>query len=171
MKWLSVDLKIRKSLLETTAIFLVNNRITEFEKGFKQIIGDSFSYFDLKAESENVYQSYVLGLLAIIGDDYIIKSNRESGEGRYDVMLIPHDKTRYGVVIEIKQMKKNSDWTKEELISKVNRKIKEAKEQITKNRYFNELIEHKIERIIQLPIVFVGKEAYINEISNEEEED
>ena len=74
-----------------------NNEIEKFEKGFKKIIGDTFSYFDVKGEPENVYQSYVLGLLAIIGDDYIIKSNRESGEGRYDILLIPHDKTKYGV--------------------------------------------------------------------------
>ncbi len=54
-------------------------------------------------------QAYILGLLAIIGDDYIIKSNKESGEGRYDIMLVPHDKTKNGVVIEIKQVKKEQE--------------------------------------------------------------
>ena len=38
-------------------------------------------------------------------NDYIIKSNRESGNGRYDIMLIPHDKSKAGIVIEIKQIK------------------------------------------------------------------
>jgi len=37
---------------------------------------------------------------------YIIKSNGESGDGRYDILLIPFDKTKFGIVIEFKQIKK-----------------------------------------------------------------
>jgi len=99
LKWLSVDVKVRKTLLEETTNYLINNEIAEFEQGFKEIMGDTFSYFDTATSPEYVYQSYVLGLLAIIGDDYIIKSNRESGDGRYDIMLFPQEKTKYGIVI------------------------------------------------------------------------
>jgi len=168
LKWLSIDIKIHKSFLEETTKYLINNQIEKFEKGFKQIIGDTFSYFDIDGEPENVYQSYVLGLLAIIGDDYIIKSNRESGEGRYDIMLIPHDKTKHGIVIEIKQLKKSSRETKKSLILKINNKIKEALEQIEENEYYKELIDNKISNIIKLPIVFVGKEPFIFPIKQEE---
>ncbi len=163
IKWLSVDVKIRKTLLEDTAKYLINNNIEKFEQGFKQIIGDTFSYFDVQGEAENVYQSYVLGLLAIIGDDYIIKSNRESGEGRYDIMLIPHDKSKYGVVIEIKQISKTERNTDEpDFSKKIDLKIEEALNQIDRNEYYKELIDNKIERIIKLPIVFVGKTPYIS---------
>jgi len=167
LKWLSVDVKVRKTLLEETTNHLINNEITEFEQGFKEIMGDTFSYFDTATSPEYVYQSYVLGLLAIIGDDYIIKSNRESGDGRYDIMLIPQDKTKYGIVIEIKQMNKIDSEKEEDRKNRINAKIIEAANQIENNKYYKELLEHKIANIIKLPIVFVGKEPHVL-IKNEE---
>ncbi|MCK5536667.1 MAG: AAA family ATPase, partial [Bacteroidales bacterium] len=169
LKWLNVDVKIRKSLLQTTANHLINNQVEKFEDGFKQIIGDTFSYYDTAKNNEYVYQSYILGLLAIIGDDYIIKSNKESGDGRYDIMLIPHDKTKNGVVIEIKQIEKqknsenNADFYK-----RINDQIKLAVNQINKNKYYKELIDSKIDKskIVKVPIVFAGKEPYICLLKN-----
>jgi len=173
IKWLSTDIKIRKSLLENTANYLVNNEIAKFETGFKEIMGDTFSYFDKDIKSaeniyfsENTFHSYLLGLLAILGDDYIIKSNRESGEGRYDIMLIPFDKTKFGVVIEIKQIKKQQKTeTKDEFLRRINLKIEEASNQIDRNKYYKELIDNKIasEKIVKLPIVFAGKEPYVKQ--------
>jgi len=159
--WLNLDVKIKQSLLIETTNHLINNRINQFELGFKEIMGDTFSYFDTATNPEYVYQSYVLGLLAIIGDDYIIKSNRESGDGRYDIMLIPHDKTKYGIVIEIKQIHKIDNEKEEDKNNRINAKITEAANQIENNKYYKELIDNKIEKIIKLPIVFVGKEPYI----------
>ena len=165
LNWLNNDIKIKQTLLIDTTNRLINNEIDKFEIGFKKIIGDTFSYFDLQGEPENVYQAYTLGLLAIIGDDYIIKSNRESGDGRYDILLIPHDKTKFGIVIEIKQL---SGFEKEEthsLHKKINKKITEAKNQIEKNKYYKELIDNKITNIIKLPIIFAGKIPYISLIN------
>jgi len=161
LNWLNTDVKIKRNLLIETTKQLINNDIINFEKGFKQIIGDTFSYFDLKGEPENVYQSYVLGLLAVIGDDYLIKSNRESGDGRYDIMLIPHDKTKFGVVIEIKQIATNETDDLNNFSKKINDKIKEAAKQIEKNKYYMELVANNISKIIKLPIVFAGKVPYI----------
>jgi hypothetical protein len=161
INWLSTDIKIKQRLLIDTTKYLINNEIDKFEKGFKEIIGDTFSYFDTKGEPENVYQSYVLGLLAIIGDDYIIKSNRESGEGRYDIMLIPYDKNKFGIVIEIKQIVKHEKETDDNFVDRINKKIKEAIDQIDKNKYYKELVDNEIQKIIKLPIVFAGKEPYI----------
>jgi len=165
LHWLNTNLKIRQKLLIDTTNWLINNEIERFEKGFKKIIGDTFSYFDVNGEPENVYQSYVLGLLAIIGDDYIIKSNRESGDGRYDILLIPHDKDKYGIVIEIKQIVRDIKEDYDTFNKKIDDKIKEAKKQIDKNKYYMELIDNKISKIIKLPIVFAGKEPYITLIN------
>lgn len=46
MTWLNKKIKIKRDLLIDTAENLINNRIIEFEKGFKQIIGDTLSYFN-----------------------------------------------------------------------------------------------------------------------------
>jgi len=165
INWLNADIKIRQNQLYDTAKYLINNELEKFEKGFKQIIGDTFSYFDVNGEPENVYQSYVLGLLAIIGDDYIIKSNRESGDGRYEIMLIPHNKTKFGIVIEIKQITRLENEKDEVFYSRINKKIESAKNQIEQNKYYKELIDNKITNIIKLPIVFAGKEPYISEIN------
>ena len=89
MDWWEVEHKVTLQLLEQTTEHLLNNRIEAFEKGFKQIMGDTFSVFDEDGTPEKVYQAYVLGLLAIIGDDYVIRSNRESGGGRYDILNCP----------------------------------------------------------------------------------
>ena len=169
LKWLNADIKIKQTLLINTAKYLISKDLVNFEKGFKEIIGDTFSYFDTKGEQESVYQSYVLGLLAIIGDDYIIKSNRESGEGRYDIMLIPHDKNKTGIVIEIKQITRNINETNEKFHDRINNKIEEALNQIKTNKYYNELLDNKVTDILKLPIVFAGKEPYISQIKKENE--
>lgn len=79
-------------------------------------------------------------------------------------MLIPHDKSKYGVVIEIKQIEKLKDKeTNNNFVKRINKSIKKALAQIDKNKYYKELIDSKIEedKIIKLPIVFAGKEPYI----------
>ena len=161
LNWLNTDVKLKQSLLIETTNYLTNNEIGKFEAGFKKIMGDTFSYFDAQGEPENVYQAYVLGLLAIIGDDYVIRSNRESGEGRYDILLIPHDKSKFGIVIEIKQIIRDKGEKEVNFVKRINNKISEAKDQIDNNKYFKELEDHRIEKIIKLPIVFAGKEPFI----------
>ena len=169
--WLKKGVKLIKSLLEETTKHLINNNITKFEEGFKQIIGDTFSYYDTAKTNEYVYQSYILGLLAIIGDDYLIKSNKESGEGRYDIMLIPNDKTKNGVVIEIKQIYKQQEPESEtDFYKRINKQIETATNQIERNKYYKELIDNKIpeKNIVKIPIVFAGKEPYITKAKAKE---
>ena len=169
IEWIQTDIKIIKSLLQKTANNLIRNNIPEFEQGFKQIIGDTFSYYDTAKNHEYVYQSYILGLLAIIGDDYIIKSNKESGEGRYDIMLIPrgHAPLQSGVVIEIKQIEKQKKVeSKQDFSERINKTIKKALNQINQNNYYKELIDNKIQKdkIIKIPIIFAGKEPFITKL-------
>ena len=161
MKWLLNDVNIQRRLVYATAQHLVNNRLAEFEEGFRHIMGDTFSYFDTAGDSERVYQAYVLGLLAVIGDHYVIRSNRESGAGRYDIMLLPHDKTRSGVVMELKQIERKENEDAEARLARVNDKLAEAYQQIEEKQYYKELVAHQIEHIIKVPVVFVGKEVYV----------
>ena len=157
INWLKTNVRVKSKLLENTTQYLITNQLEQFEEGFREIMGDTFSYFDTAKTPEFAYQSYVLGLLAIIGDDYIIKSNRESGSGRYDIMLIPHDKSRYGIVIEIKTI---------ETVDKVNESITDALAQIETKKYYTELIANNIpeSQILKIPIVFVGKTPYVQPV-------
>ncbi len=174
--WIDTEIKLSSDLLAKMAKDLITGNKTGFEQNFRTVIGDTLSYYDTAEKidkrtkeklttNEQIYHVYTLGLLTILRDDYIIKSNRESGDGRYDVILIPFDKNKNGVVIEIKSIeKRGNSETEEVFIKRVNNEIKTAINQIDKNRYYTELIENKIkpENIIKLPIVFAGKEPYIN---------
>ncbi len=181
--WLKNEVKLTKELLINTTRHLINNRIKEFAQGFRRLVGDTFSYYDtadkidkhsrLKTvRTEQIYHVYTLGLLSILKDDYIIKSNRESGEGRYDIMLIPCDKTANGIVIEIKSVAKQKESEKaEKFTERINKEINKALSQIEINKYYTELIENNIKpkKIIKLAIIFAGKEPFVNEFTVENE--
>ncbi len=180
MSWLNEEVKITRDLLIETSENLINNKIKEFEQGFKLITGDTLSYFDTAERTdysrkvktitnEQIYHVYTLGLLTILSDDYIIKSNRESKHGRYDIMLIPHDKNKNGVVIEIKSIEKQKEReANEKFVDRVNNEIDNALNQIERNKYYTELIVNKVklENVIKLAIVFAGKEPYINKLTH-----
>ena len=154
-QWLQRQVSIRSSLLLQMIQSLTNNRIKDFEKYFQAIMGDTFSYFDVGKRPEDVWQAYVLGLLAIAGEDYIIRSNRESGNGRYDILMLPKVKTKYGIVIEIKSMDKKSTQ------QQIDKQLDKALEQIKKNEYYKELLAHNIPKRIEIAMVFTGKKVYM----------
>lgn len=164
--WFHTEIRIIRNLLEDTANYLITNRLDKFAEGFQKIIGDTFSYYDTAGEPEKVYQAYTLGLLAILCDDYVIRSNRESGEGRYDILLIPKDKTQNGVVIEIKQIEKKKRESQKKFKERIQKELESALKQIEENEYYKELLEHDVTNIIKVPIVFVGKTAYISNVSS-----
>ncbi len=67
-------------------------------------IDKTMSYHDLAGEPERVYHALVLGMLVWLSGRYKIRSNRESGHGRYDLMLTPMDPQRQGIIIEFKRL-------------------------------------------------------------------
>jgi len=124
---------------------------------------DSFEF----TESETLKFLSYFGLLTILADDFMIKSNRKSGEGHYDILLIPHDKTKKGVVIEIKTIEKQKEAEGDDKFkARINNSIENVLRQIERNEYYKELIVNKIdaEDIVKLAIVFAGKEPYVNPI-------
>ena len=155
LNWFEVGLKVTRSTLYNMVTALTENRIKAFEKLFKQVMGDTFSYFDIDKNPEAVWQAYVLGLLSLLKNDYHIKSNRESGLGRYDVLLLPKDTANYGVVMEIKAMEKKATQ------QAIENKLTQALAQIKENEYYQELVQHKIDKRIEIAVVFAGKKVFI----------
>ena len=131
---------------------LVNLRIPDFQKKFRRLVEEMFSYMDVGRDTaENFYHAFVLGLLVGLKDTYYIKSNRESGLGRYDIMLEPKDKNGNGFIIEFKIAEDMEEDTLEELLEK-------AKEQIEIKKYDVELRERGIKSITKMVIACKGKQ-------------
>ncbi|MEM0991881.1 MAG: AAA family ATPase [Bacteroidota bacterium] len=154
--WFNKDLNVYQSTLFKMTRALTEKRFHEFEEAFKKIMGDTFSYFDTHTEPERVFQAYVLGLLGMLSDDYIIRSNRESGKGRYDILLLPKDKSRYGIIMELKQIQKKAATE-----AQIETALAAALAQIQNNQYYSELLAQDIAERLEIAVVFVGKEAYL----------
>lgn len=135
---------------------LVSGEIEIFEDILKDFLLKSASYFDIGDESEKFYHALVLGMLVSLNEEYRVKSNRESGYGRYDIMLIPKDNRKYGIVIEFKRVKSRQNETLEDA-------AKKALNQIKEKNYKQELLDLGIKNILELGIAFKGKEVIVKE--------
>jgi hypothetical protein len=133
---------------------LIKGDIETFDYIFADYVSKSFSYFDIGDESENFYHAFVLGILVALNDDYRVKSNRESGYGRYDIMIIPKDVKKNGIIIEFKKVNKRKKET-------LNAAAENALDQIKCKNYKQELIELGVKNIIELGIAFEGKEVLV----------
>ena len=138
---------------------LINFDYEVFEEIFIDYVEKSLSYFDVSGEEpERVYHSFVLGMLVSLNNTHYVLSNRESGYGRYDVMVIPKDISKPGIIIEFKRARRTNKKTIEQL-------IEEAKTQIEEKKYETELLNRGITNIKKLVIVFKGKEVCVNDVT------
>ena len=134
---------------------LVNLNLEEFEEKFRILVKQMFSYMDVGVNTaENFYHAFVLGMLVGLKDTYYVNSNRESGMGRYDIMLEPQDKNANSFIMEFKVYKEEKENTIEDTI--VN-----AKKQIEEREYEENLKEKGFNNITKMVFAFRGKEVKI----------
>ena len=144
---------------------MLSGDIESMNEYMNRVTRGVISYFDTgktpsDEESERFYHGLVLGLMVDQVDNYILSSNRESGFGRYDIMLEPIDKNneKYpGIVIEFKVFNQKKEDTLEETVENALRQIKEKD-------YDAELIKRgvKEENIYHYGFAFKGKEVLID---------
>ncbi len=134
---------------------LVTGDIDSFSKIFEQFLISSFSVFDIPfEESEKIYHAFVLGMLVGLKDSYEVKSNRESGFGRYDVLLCPKNKDQLGIIMEFKKIG-NSENLRLDIVAD------QAIKQIKEKKYEQELIDREVSQILYLGFAFCGKKVVI----------
>ena len=139
---------------------LVTLNFDEFEYKFKILVKEMFSYMDVgENTAENFYHAFVLGMLVRLKDTYYVNSNRESGYGRYDIMLEPKDKNGNSFIMEFKVLDDMEEKTIEDT-------IKNAKKQIEEKEYETNLREKGYKNITKMVYAFKGKEVKMEVYNN-----
>ena len=145
--------KVQGNDLRSILKDLVELRLDEFQKKFRVLTKEMFSYMDVgENTAENFYHAFVLGMLVGLRDTYYVNSNRESGFGRYDIMLEPHDRNGNSFIMEFKV----ADSFEDESIEEV---LESAKKQIEEKRYESNLRERGFNNITKIVFAFKGKEC------------
>ena len=111
------------------------------------------SISSIDGANEGFYHGMMLGLCAILGNRYKIRSNRESGLGRFDIQLMPLTKGMPGFIFEFKH-------TKDEHTD-LSALADSALQQIEAKKYDTELRDNGVSSIIRIGIAFRGKSAVV----------
>lgn len=140
---------------------MIDNDLEIMNYYMNRVTQETFSYFDVGSgeagleETERFYHGFVLGLMAEQAENYVLKSNRESGFGRYDVMMIPKKENLPAIIMEFKVRRaKEKD---------LNETVQMALQQIEEKNYDAELLSLGIakERIRHYGFAFEGKNVLI----------
>ncbi|MBH1989321.1 MAG: AAA family ATPase [Myxococcaceae bacterium] len=122
---------------------LILGHVLELQSKLQRLILETMSFHDVtERKQESFYHGFLLGMTLGLRDRYVIKSNRESGYGRYDLALYPKDTQKDpGILIEVK----------------MGLKAKAGLQQIEKKTYYQDLQTHGCSEINRYSIAFDGK--------------
>ena len=142
---------------------LLSDNVRKMNTFMNKVALNTFSSFDSgnkpseQAEPERFYHGFVLGMVVSLADAYKVRSNRESGYGRYDVMIEPYDKTKKAFIFEFKVLDVDED---EKTLADT---LANAHAQIEEKRYEAELLEAGFApgQIRKYGFAFKGKECLI----------
>ena len=132
---------------------LTENRIEDYEETLQDILLKSVSYNDTKKGNEAFYHGFILGMSLYLEGEYIVKSNIESGLGRYDVSIEPKNKNKRGYILEFKAT---------DNVDKLEEISKEALKQIEEGKYSSTLKQTDTKEILYLGIAFCGKQIKVS---------
>ena len=141
---------------------LLQNNVKKMNTFMNKVALETISYFDTgmrpseSIEPERFYHGFVLGLLVELKEKYEVLSNRESGYGRYDVMLVPNNLADNAYVLEFKVFDPDEEKTLEDTVAS-------ALAQIEEKEYTASLIARGIEKekIFTYGFAFEGKTVLI----------
>jgi Predicted AAA-ATPase/PD-(D/E)XK nuclease superfamily len=133
---------------------LTQGRIEEFSDSLQKYLLETISIFDISGrDPEKFYHGFILGMIVSLSNTHEVKSNHESGYGRYDVMLIPKDREQLGIILEFKTVRDKKISLK--------KAAQEAVQQITNREYAAQLHQLGIQNILKIGLAFRGKQVTI----------
>ena len=141
-----IDVNFGESMFRKAMEGLKNLKFDIFQKYLQNILLKSTSFMDTK--NEDFYHGLVLGMMFYLDNYYYVKSNEESGLGRYDVVIEPKNKNSRGFILEFKVVKN------EDNLEKVS---EEAIEQIMEKKYDVGLKDRGVKDVTFVGVAFCGK--------------
>ena len=155
MLWL--EGKAKMSLYEMYSALreaIRNGNAKNFARLLERYLENSLSYFDIGYDdAERVYKAFVLGMLSLASNGYVVETEVESGYGRVDVAVYPKDKRfgKYALVMELKKAE-----SKEKLEAAAQEALKQIQE-----REYNSKYERMGYEVIPIGMAFYGKNAVV----------
>ena len=141
---------------------MLSGDVKDMNRYMNQVALTTFSFFDTgnhpsgQSEPERFYHGFVLGLVVELAGRYEITSNRESGFGRYDVLMVPKNETNPAIIMEFKVLDPDEEKT-------LQNTAEAALKQIEEKRYVETLKAKDVaeEKIFCYGFAFQGKQVYI----------
>lgn len=143
---------ISRTTANKIAESLYANDDRKLQGAIAEYMDKAISFYD--AGTESFYHGLMLGLIALMDNRYKIKTNRESGDGRYDISMFPKEERNPGIIMELK-------WKKALSTEELDRLAEDAFTQIEDMRYDSEMKEEGIKEILKFVIAFTGKKVCI----------
>jgi hypothetical protein len=138
---------------------LLKGEMEEFQRGLHYIMEHTISVHDVGKEPEAFYHGLMIGLTASLGGgkDYETRSNRESGYGRYDYLILARDPQKLSIILEFKQVTLPPNKDPEKNKSILDKAAQEALQQIDQQVYFAEIQQRGLTNILKIGLAFSGK--------------
>ncbi|WP_425361791.1 AAA family ATPase [Candidatus Tisiphia endosymbiont of Mystacides longicornis] len=153
LQWVSNKLQMDSSLYYSFASLLPAGKIEEFKERLQELLLNATSFHQTgEKKAELFYSGFMLGLINTLSLGYIIDSERETGSGRADIVLLPKiGKGDNAIIIEYKIYKSP------DILESV---AKDGLDQIMRKKYETKIKEHShVQKIIKIAMAFCGKEV------------
>lgn len=138
---------------------ILENDIESMRKHLQSYLKQTVSFFD--TSNESFYHGLMLGLYAVMNNLYMVTSNRESGDGRFDIKMVPLKKGTPAIIIEVKVL--STDAKDNDIITKQLVELSRKALQQIEEKHYGVEIENQGYSIIKLGIAFYKKQAEISQ--------
>ncbi len=139
---------------------IVNQDIPELQKHLQAFLRQTISIFD--ESQEGFYQGLMLGLYAIMNNRYEVTSNREAGDGRYDIQMAPYGNALPGILVELKVLGRKDADDPAQIPEKLKKLSEKALQQINAMDYTRTMAQKGVPQIIKIGIAFYKKQAEVS---------